>query len=385
MQIFAIFGVSNRTGGKILKKVLPARFVLAYAYLYGGVAYMKTIYEVVKITGLSRRVIQEYENAGLAIKPINKNKYGHLLYGTEELERLWQLRFYKELGYDKAKIRSVMENSVYDRQKEMEKVVESLIDKREKLDNLIAIAQVMQETGVCFNSLKSVAIEDDNLCFDDIFNILGTAFNISQPTADKDYNFENKLTEEDIDTITTLFEQIMKLCEIGKALCSEEVQSIIESMHEVVAKIFSRSILIFRWITLCLAPDSEVAADIDTDYGEGKAAYFYNALQYYCSINADNKIDKELINAIENIEKLGRKKYRTDSAEVQLEVKKIHHFFSKIDILSEKAKLDTLKNIGVLCGSKAYINAVDNGARRGISWFISRSIQIFCNNLEKNL
>lgn len=365
----------------ILKKVLPARFVLVYDCLYGGVAYMKTICEVAKITGLSRRVIQEYENAGLAIKPKNKNKYGHLLYDTEELERLWQLRFYKELGYDKNKIRSVMEDSVYDRQKEMEKVVESLIEKREKLDNLIAIAQVMQEMGICFNSLKSIVNEDDNLCFDDIFNILGTAFNISQPTANKDYIFEDKLTEEDIDTAVTLFEQVMKFCESGKDVCSEEVQNIIGLMHEIATKIFSGSILIFRWVTLCFVPNSEVAADIDTDYGEGKATYFYNALQYYYSINADNDVDKELINAIENIEKLGREKYRTDSEEVQLEVKKIHHFWNEINILSEKEKLDILRNTGELYGSKAYINAVDNGAKRGISWFISRAIQIYCERL----
>ena len=355
--------------------------MLAYDCLCEGVAYMKTIYEVAKITGLSRRVIQEYENAGLAIKPKNKNKYGHLLYDTEELERLWQLRFYKELGYDKTKIRSVMEDSVDDRQKEMERVIESLIEKREKIDNLIAIAQVMQETGICFNSLKSIVNEDDNLCFDDIFNILGTAFNISQPTANRDYIFEDKLTEEDIDTATTLFEQVMKFCESGKDVCSEEVQKIIGSMHEIAANIFSRSILIFRWVTLCFAPDSEVAADIDTDYGEGKATYFYNALQYYCSINAGNEVDKELINAIENIEKLGKEKYRTDSKEVQLEVKKIHHFWNEINILSEKEKLDILRNTGELYGSKAYINAVDNGAKRGISWFISRAIQIYCDRL----
>ena len=365
---------------KKLKKLLPARLVLVYDCLYGGVVYMKTIYEVANITGLSRRVIQEYEKAGLAIKPKNKNKYGHLLYDTKELERLWQLRFYKELGYNKTKIRSVMEKSVDDRQKEMERVVELLIEKREKLDNLIAMAQVMQETGICFNSLKSIVSEDDNLCFDDIFNILGTAFNIFHPTDNKDYIFEDKF-KEDIDIAATLFEQVMKFCESGKDVCSKEVQNIIGSMHEIATKIFSRSILIFRWLTLCFAPNSEGAADIDIDYGEGKATYFYNALQYYCSINADNEVDKEVINAIENIAKLGREKYRTDSEEVQLEVKKIHHFFNEINILSEKGKLDILRNIGELFGSKAYINVVDNGAKRGISWFISRAIQIYCDRL----
>lgn len=60
---------------------------------------MKSLHEVEKIVGLNRRVIQEYESKGVAIKPTHKNKYGYLLYDTPEIERLWQLKFYRELGY----------------------------------------------------------------------------------------------------------------------------------------------------------------------------------------------------------------------------------------------------------------------------------------------
>lgn len=64
----------------------------------------KSLKEVSEETGLSRRMIQEYEKAPtsekykkygykpLAIKPEKVDKYGHLLYGTREVERLWQLR-----------------------------------------------------------------------------------------------------------------------------------------------------------------------------------------------------------------------------------------------------------------------------------------------------
>ena len=41
---------------------------------------MKTLHEVTQIVGMTRRVIQEYEKAGLATAPTATNKYGHLLY-----------------------------------------------------------------------------------------------------------------------------------------------------------------------------------------------------------------------------------------------------------------------------------------------------------------
>ena len=41
---------------------------------------MKTLNEVVDLVDVTRRVIQEYEKAGLAKTPTTTNKYGHLQY-----------------------------------------------------------------------------------------------------------------------------------------------------------------------------------------------------------------------------------------------------------------------------------------------------------------
>ena len=75
---------------------------------------MTTITEAAKIVGLTRRVIQEYESAGVAIKPTKRNKYGYLMYDDICMNRLWQIRFYREMGYDKAKIKTIFENPRYD-------------------------------------------------------------------------------------------------------------------------------------------------------------------------------------------------------------------------------------------------------------------------------
>ena len=81
---------------------------------------MKSLNEVEKIVGLKRRAIQEYEDAGLANKPTHKNKYGYLLYDTPEIERLWQLKFYKELGYNITKIKEIQEKGKKERKKNLE-------------------------------------------------------------------------------------------------------------------------------------------------------------------------------------------------------------------------------------------------------------------------
>ena len=48
---------------------------------------------------VSRRAVQGYEKAGL-VAPAGKNKYGHLLYGEPERERIRLIRFYQELGFE---------------------------------------------------------------------------------------------------------------------------------------------------------------------------------------------------------------------------------------------------------------------------------------------
>ena len=57
-----------------------------------------TLKEVCSSTGISRRAIQGYENVGL-VRPYEKNKYGHLLYDQETVERIEKIRLYHQIGF----------------------------------------------------------------------------------------------------------------------------------------------------------------------------------------------------------------------------------------------------------------------------------------------
>lgn len=342
---------------------------------------MKSLNEVTKIVGLDRRAIQEYEKAGLATKPTTKNKYGYLLYDTLAIERLWQLRFYKELGYNIPKIEEIFNNKSYIEEAELERVIAELKEKQKSIANMITIAQAMKETGLSFNAMKKT-ITDDVISSEDVFSFMSTSIDLFVFPDENQYNFDI-ITEQDLDEIFDGLEKIMDLSEKGKEPECEATQKEVQSLHNIIAKGLSKSIALLESSLVYLEPDSKIGMDLEEIYDEGKMDYLRSAVHYYCKMNAENDTDKEINEALENIAQLGKQKYTTNSPEVQAEVKRIHNFYDGVKLYSDSIKLELLKRMGQLYGSDAYKQMIDNGAKKGISWFISRAVEIYCENLEK--
>lgn len=87
-------------------KPLTARSVQFY-----GEEEMKieqTLRQICAELNLSRRAVQGYEKAGL-VAPSGKNKYGHLLYGEPERERIRLIQFYQQLGFQLKEIKNLLD------------------------------------------------------------------------------------------------------------------------------------------------------------------------------------------------------------------------------------------------------------------------------------
>lgn len=324
---------------------------------------MRTFREVYKEIGVSRTTAQGWVNFILE-RPTEQDVMGWY-FDDNDFEKMWQIRFFKQLKYSNNEIKEILNNPNFDKKKCLEEQIQLLTKEKEELDNLISAACLMKETGFSPKTFRFGINEFEDIKYDHILSMVGTLFNILNKPDDED-EFIDYFVEEELDARLTAFEKIMDYCKKGMDIRSEEVQIQIALIPEAV--IFD----------LWFSPDSELSVEIDNDYGEGKSAYFYEALQYYRNVNTDN----ELYSALENIAELGIEKFTTNSDEVQSEVKKIYNFFS---ILSNKGKLDVLRTMGEIYGSKAYINTIDNGASRGVSWFVSRALKIFCEKFEKEL
>ena len=71
---------------------------------------MKKLKEVCHEAGVSRRVVQGDENAGL-VRATAKNKYGHLLYDELEEERIKRIKLFQDMGLSLKEIAAVIDAS----------------------------------------------------------------------------------------------------------------------------------------------------------------------------------------------------------------------------------------------------------------------------------
>jgi len=70
---------------------------------------MKKIKEVIEITGLSRRTLQYYDDCGLV--KANRTAEKYRLYSEAELQKLWELLIYREMGFRLEEISELLDGS----------------------------------------------------------------------------------------------------------------------------------------------------------------------------------------------------------------------------------------------------------------------------------
>lgn len=107
---------------------------------------MMTVNEVSRLTGVSIRTLQYYDKMGL-LKPTEHTAAGYRLYDNRALEKLQQILLFRELEFSLKDIKQIMDAPGFDRQKALEQQIEVLILKKQRLENLIALACGIKKNG----------------------------------------------------------------------------------------------------------------------------------------------------------------------------------------------------------------------------------------------
>ena len=68
----------------------------------------KILREVCELVGVTRRMIQGYEKAGLVVAT-DKNLYGYLLYDEKEIERIKLIKMYRDFGFSIKEVKLLFE------------------------------------------------------------------------------------------------------------------------------------------------------------------------------------------------------------------------------------------------------------------------------------
>ncbi|MFL0267524.1 MerR family transcriptional regulator [Candidatus Clostridium radicumherbarum] len=96
-----------------------------------------TVQKLGKMAGVSTRTLRYYDEIGI-LKPARINSSGYRIYGQEEVDRLQQILFYRELGVGLESIKDIITSPDFDGVKALKEHKAKLLEKRLQLDILIS-------------------------------------------------------------------------------------------------------------------------------------------------------------------------------------------------------------------------------------------------------
>ena len=92
---------------------------------------MRSISQVAKLTGVSIRTLQYYDEIGL-LKPSELTASGYRLYDDDALQTLQQILFFKELGFSLKEINEFLKKPDFDKLAAFKKQKELFLLKRNR-------------------------------------------------------------------------------------------------------------------------------------------------------------------------------------------------------------------------------------------------------------
>ncbi|MBC2316315.1 MerR family transcriptional regulator [Listeria booriae] len=95
-----------------------------------------TVQKLAKIAGVSTRTLRYYDEIEI-LKPARINSSGYRIYGQNEVDRLQQILFYREMNVGLDKIKAILEQPDFDETEALKTHRAQLLDKRKQLDELI--------------------------------------------------------------------------------------------------------------------------------------------------------------------------------------------------------------------------------------------------------
>lgn len=283
---------------------------------------MRTISQVAELTGISIRTLQYYDEIGL-LKPNERTQSGYRLYGEDALQKLQQILFFKELGFQLKEIKEILDKPDFDRIEAFKKQKELLLLKRNRIDRLIQLLSRLEKGEQCMdfkefelseyiealenfktNSSRDVvkhwgSIENFNLFIQkirenesDLAKLAIQQFgSIEKYTEAMKYNLDHfsEIMEQQMSQIPEemaqqdmLYQQLT--ADMTKDIASEEIQHIVHEIllfaqgHVTSDKLVGEN---YCKIIIDTYSNDYLKTIYDTKHGAGSSDYLVKAFHYY--------------------------------------------------------------------------------------------------------
>lgn len=287
---------------------------------------MKSIGQVAKLTGVSIRTLQYYDEIGL-LKPSKLTAAGYRMYDDNTLQILQQILFFKELGFPLKEIKEIFEKPDFDRIAAFKKQKELFLLKRDRLDRLIQLLKRLEKGEQCM-SFKEFDLSDYINALEDfksnqtetVIQHWGSIENFDMfiqkirddeehvaKLAIQQFGSIEKYTEEmkhNLEHFSEIMDEwysqvpeemlkedkFLKLASHkGEDVASEPVQSIVEeiiaSIQTTTSKLLVGSAENYCQMMIDTYSNDYLSKVFDTKHGAGSSEYIVKAFRYYSENN----------------------------------------------------------------------------------------------------
>ena len=240
------------------------------------------ISELAKLSGITVRTLRYYDEIEL-LKPSETTEAGYRMYSSEDLERLQQILFFRELDFPLNEIKEIMLNPNYDKNEALNKHKEFLIEKRKRIDGLITLIDktIKGDNNMSFKEFDNSKIEENKRKYaEEVKKRWGNT------DAYKEY--EKKTGSYDKNSWNTINEEMAEILKEfadnrDKDVNSDIIQSLVEKWQSyITSNFYNCTKEILSCLGLMYIGDERFKENIDK-YGEGTAEFMAKAIEIYCS------------------------------------------------------------------------------------------------------
>ncbi len=250
---------------------------------------MYKVKEVQSITGVTIRMLHHYDKINL-LNPSSKSDAGYRLYNDNDLEKLQQIMFFRELDFSLEEIKEILSSPKFNKNVALENHRKILTERKTRLENLIKIIDNTLEKGV------------DNMSNNEKFKAFDTTeiehyknkykkeveAKYSHTDAYKEYkkkaskyeknDWQNVMEKGDI-----IFKNLANL--MDKSPSDIEVQTEIENWrNHITNSFYNCTIEIFQSLGEMYVNDTRFTENIDK-HKSGLSNFINEAIKIYCENN----------------------------------------------------------------------------------------------------
>ena len=240
---------------------------------------MRTVHDVSKLTGVSIRTLQYYDRIGL-LSPSQRTEAGYRLYDDTALERLQQILLFRELEFQLAEIRDILDAPGFDRKKALDRQIDLLTLKKERLEKIIAFAREIRQKGeniMDFNAFDNSELEEYAKRAKESWGDTREYAEYAEKSADRTAE-ENKGIADGLMSIFAEFGRLR-----GTPADDEEAQALVEKLKSYITEhYYNCGNEMFSSLGKMYAADGEFKTNIDKAGGEGTAEFAARAIELYC-------------------------------------------------------------------------------------------------------